>query len=178
MLLGLLLVIPQDECTASAGGACVLPADPLPATVALGETADLRLGQVTVTKAAAGTRIEPVASTSGSDGDTALTTDYRFVLVDVTAEAGDRPRYLDARLLSGGRTYTRLDASIVPDDVEASPGFPAKLQVAFEVPPDALTAGLVLEANFSRATSDIARVDLGDVSGTGTLQITLKQGGS
>ncbi len=164
VLLGLLLWIPSDRCTAASSGACVLPDDPLPQRAAVGDAARLRLGTVTVDRAQAGTR---VATGTGSSTRQA-TTQGRFVLVTFTVEVADRPRALKATLRSGERTYTPVHDDLIPAPGLFGPGLPGGVQQLFELPLDAAVSDLVIEADLG-TSGDLAVVDLGRVAGQGTL---------
>lgn len=177
VLLGLLLWIPGDRCTAASSGACVLPDDPLPQRAAVGDAARLRLGAVTVDRAQAGTRVTTGTGTStGTSTSTrTATTQGRFVLVSFTVVTADKPRALGATLRAGKRSYTPVRDDLVPSSGLLGPGLPGGVQKLFELPLDAATEDLVVEADLG-SEGDFAQVDLGRVTGQGTLR--LQGGGS
>jgi len=160
-LLVLLLVIPQDTCTASSSGACILVGDPLPARVALGERATLRLGSIQATKVEAG------PSFASKDGK--LSSPGRFVLVSFTAVSADKPRTLSADLRAGDRTFTPVHQDEVGYPGRSSPGIPNQVQMLFELPADAVRDDLTIEAHLG-STGDIAEIHLGPLKSTDVLR--------
>jgi len=163
-LLALLLVLPQDTCTASSSGACILSDDPLPAKAGVGEQATLRVGSVQATKVESAKRF--------TSTETQLTTSGRFVLVSLTAESADKPRTLSALLRSGERTFTPVHQ----DDIgftRFTAGIPDQTQLLFELPADAVSDALTVEANLG-STGDIAEIQLGPLTSTDVLRPTKK----
>lgn len=155
-LLVLLLVIPQDTCTASSSGACILADDPLPAKTGVGEQAKLRLGLIQATKVESAQRL--------ATSDATLTSPGRFVLVSLTAVSSDKPRFLTALLRSGERTFTPVHRDVVLSR-KLSPGIPEQAQLLFELPSDAVNDDLTIEVDLGSA-GDIAEVHLGPLTTT------------
>ncbi len=151
-LLALLLVIPQDTCTASSSGACILSNDPLPAKADVGEQATLRLGTVEATK------VETAKIFISTDAR--LTSPGQFVLVSFTAVSADKPRILSALLRSGDRTFTPVHRDEIGYSGRFSPGIPNQAQMLFELPADAVSDELTVEAHLG-STGDIAEIHLG-----------------
>jgi len=156
-LLALLLVIPQDTCTASSAGACILSNDPLPAKADVGERATLRLGTVQATKVETAKSFASTKARFASPG--------QFVLVSFTAVSADKPRILSARLRSGERTFTPVHRDEIGYPGKFSPGIRNQAQMLFELPADAVSDELTVEAHLG-STGDIAEIHLGPLRTT------------
>ena len=156
-------VVVGAVCVAVALSSLALDRDPTRVvTGEIGAPLSLPGLSVTVDDPRAGTGLVEDGAAGGS-------TELAFVVVSVTVEQDGMAGSLTAELVAGRRTYRVWDG---PTSLSSRPGFGTRRDLAFEVDPSDLAAGLVLRVVPGAATTNgalLGEVALPGLTATGAI---------